>query len=358
MLKITATDLPRFLQCSGHIHLDCEKPLHKENKVKDEGNAAHWVVEQVIKNGMSVDELIDRQAPNGIHIDHTMIDYLFVYLEECQDASIEETVNFQLANVEVGARIDCVKIVERNIIISDLKYGFRIVEPHDNWTMSAYAIGMALKTNWDFDSIVLKIHQPRTYHRDGTVRWVTMSRDDVVKLYEELELKLYEAIASNTLNTGLNCHYCPKAHVCPAARNAGMNVVEMSTETYTDNLDDHTLSFTLDQVNRAYDQIKDLRDAYTDEAFARVKKGKIIDNYFIESGRSRVDWRKDTSLEFVKMMAGKLPVVKESLVTPLQAKSLGLDELLVDSLSQRNEGSQKLVRCDASQKAKKVFEQK
>ena len=179
MLSITATELPRVLKCGGSIHLKCDAPLRKENKTRDEGNAAHWLVEQVIQHGKSAEELIDRQAPNGIYIDGDMVDYLQPYLQECEGAEIEEDVSFEIAGVRIACRVDAIHRRGDGITISDLKYGWRIVEPYENWTMGAYALGA---TQHKPEDVTLEIYQPRPYHRDGYIRSVELTNEDLTRL--------------------------------------------------------------------------------------------------------------------------------------------------------------------------------
>lgn len=350
-LSITATQLPRFLKCSGSIYLECDTPLPKENKVRDEGNAAHWLVEQVVQHNQPVEELIDRQAPNGIYIDGDMVNYLQPYLQECQGAEIEKDVSFEIAGVMIRARADCVKNVSGTTTIADLKYGWRIIDP-DNWTMKAYALGA---TDRSVGDVILKIYQPRPYHKDGYVRSVNLTNDDMIDLFDELEHNLIEAQSNRSLRTGSHCYGCDKMYACPAAREAGYNIVDMSTSVYKDNLPDDVLSITLDQLNRAADHVKNLLDAYKDEAFARIKKGKVINNYFAERTSSRLDWKKNTSPEFLKMVTGNKDVVKEVLITPTQAKKIGIDEQLVESFSERKDTGLKLIRQDAHKRASKLL---
>lgn len=352
MLKITATELPRILKCGGYVNLKCDKPEQKENKVRDEGNAAHWLVEQVAKNGMSVDELVDRQAPNGIFIDGEMVDYLAAYLKECEGAEIEKDVSFDIAGVHIACRVDAITYTDEGNtrVISDLKYGWRIVEPQENWTMLAYAIGSTMRSA--VGETILKIFQPRPYHREGAIRSVVINEQELQDFYAELETKLTESLNNNQLNVGEHCYNCSKMHECPAAQKVGYNVIDLSGDVYADKLTDKALSINIDQLTQAAKHVDNLLTAYKDEAFSRIKKGYVVDNYFVEPGTSLLKWKKTVTPEFIKMMTGREDLTKESLITPLQAEKLGVD---VNAFSERIAGSLKLVRQDANQRAAEIF---
>lgn len=352
MLSISATELPRFLKCGGSASLDCKTPPRiKESKVRDEGNAAHWLVEQVIKHGMSPDELIDRAAPNGIYITGEMIEHLTDYINECKknEALIEYSLNFEIAGIIIKCRMDSVQSLnEYNHVVNDLKYGYRIVEP-DTWTMTAY--GLALLTNaWKINTVALRIYQPRPYHKDGKIRHVLLSKQELEEAYISLRTLIEKALQDNNLNTGDHCHYCKKAHVCPAARQAGFNAIDASTQAFVDDLPDNELSLTMDEVNTAIDRLNDLKSAYDDEAFARIKQGRVIPNYFAEYTNSQLKWNDTVSTGFLEMMGA----TKTVSLTPLQAEKKGID---IKPFSHRKNSSLKLIRQDANKRASNIFKQ-
>lgn len=351
MLSISATELPRFLKCGGSALLQCKTPPPiKESKARDEGNAAHWLVEQVVKNGMTTDELIDRPAPNGIYITGEMVEHLTPYLQECEGAEIEKDVSFNIAGIKLAARVDRTKkLSDYNHVIGDLKYGWRIVELQDNWTMYAYAIGLFASVP-NINTIALQIHQPRPYHRDGYVRDILLTRQDVEKLHDDLYERINKTLQDNNLNTGEHCYRCKKSHVCPAARSAGFNAIDASTQAYVDELPDNELSTTLDEINTALDRLQNLKDAYDDEAFARIKNGRVVPNYFAEYTNSQLKWNEDVSTDFLNVIGA----TKTQPLTPLQAEKKGID---IKPFSHRKNSSLKLLRQDANKRANEIFKQ-
>ena len=49
MISLTATDLPRFMACNGSRLLKRIEPFNPDDTVAEEGNAAHWLIEQVFR---------------------------------------------------------------------------------------------------------------------------------------------------------------------------------------------------------------------------------------------------------------------------------------------------------------------
>lgn len=352
MLSITATQLPRFLKCGGYDNLLVDPLPLKENKTRDEGNDAHWAIEQVIKNGMTVDELIDRQAPNGTYIDNEMIANLTPYLQECQGAEIEKDVSFNIGNIRIRARVDCVKETKDTIYISDLKYGWSIVEPYDNWTMAAYALGAVNNTD---KKVILKIYQPRPFHKDGSIRTCELSQADIARLWENLNHLLEQALESKKLNTGDHCKNCNKAYDCPALLYSSYNAIDSSTQVYNNDLTNEQLSSTLDEIETAINRLQNIYDSYVDDATNRIIKGQIVKNRFVDQTTSNLTWNDGISPEFLKSVTACENVEKKTLITPTQAIKLGISEKLVKLFSSRKKSGLKLIKSDTNKRASKIF---
>ena len=67
MLSLTATELPKFMACNGFTRLGGIEPFNPSTEVTDEGNAAHWLCEQVY-HGENPEDLIGQKAFNGLFI--------------------------------------------------------------------------------------------------------------------------------------------------------------------------------------------------------------------------------------------------------------------------------------------------
>ena len=59
---------------------------------------------------------------------------------------------------------------EKTLYVTDLKYGYEIVEPFENWQALAYAAGVAALPGMVPDKVVITIVQPRAPHRRGPIR--------------------------------------------------------------------------------------------------------------------------------------------------------------------------------------------
>lgn len=358
MLSITATNLPRFIKCNGSRLLeDFKSSVITDDTNREEGNAAHWLIEQVSKKLFAADELIDRKAPNGIFISGDMVENIEPYLNgEAKDGYVEYETTFRGENWEILCRADRVKYDFSNetLYIDDFKYGWRIIEPEENWTLIAHAIGFLTNNNVPPPKkIKFTIYQPKPYHPKGKIRSWEIDSNQLGLYYGRLIAILTNP--NDTLSTGEHCHKCPSMTNCPASVKAGMNAIDVSETAYNDNINNNDLSFMLDTLTRASNVIKQTLDAYSELALHRVKQGQIVKNYSIDNQLSNQIWHDYVTKEIVFALTGKNIEKKNELITPTQALKLGIDETIVKSLSDRKIKGVKLIKIDENTKAQKLF---
>lgn len=359
MIIVTATDLPRLMACGGSQEMIRSVPVidrSGDNTVQKEGDAAHWLVREVCTGRFTVEELIDRRAPNGIYIGLEMVEHLSDYMALVYGSTVEFDTSFSGTTYQVNGRADSVVYDElnRTLIVPDLKYGWGIVEPEENYTLIAHAIGWLNRYSGQYgvDWIEFRIYQPRPYHPLGTVRtW----RISITQLYEyAAKIDYVLSNPSNTLTTSKQCSKCPALAFCPAAQAAQMNAIEASSAVFVSEMDNATLSYQLDHVARTLQVLGDMQDAYQELATDRLKQGGTVVNYALEKGMSNYKWPDHFTPELLQGLTGK-DLRKKDLVTPAQAIKQGVSKEFVESVRTRHETSTKLVRVDANKKASKIF---
>lgn len=363
MNVVTATELPRLMNCEGSLFMvPSYPPTSGDDKTRNEGNAVHWLVQQVFGGHFTADELIDRKSPEGVYITAEMVEYVEQYLLFVTTPAsfnvIEHDTSHGEQTWQINGRADSVKYdsLTADLHISDLKFGWSIVEPEMNWTLISHAIWF-LKNNPN--SIIRNIHfsifQPRPYHHLGNVRTWTITGHDLLQL--ALRVQTTMSNPSNVLKTGDHCHNCPALATCPAARKALMNAVEASETAFNDKIDNINLSFQLDHLKRVHAIVKDMEKAYKELAIFRLREGEVVQNYSLEQGLTNRQWLPHATPEFVEALTGK-HLTKKELVTPAQAEKLGVPKEIVNILAKRHNTSVDIVRIDANTKAQKLFKTK
>lgn len=362
MLVITATNLPRFMACEGSRLMPESYPADGGNdEVRNEGNAAHWVVQQVHSGQHTADELIDQKSPEGVYITPEMVEFLDQYLVAVMTPNtlIEHDTSHGSENWHIPGRADLIRYdaATAHLTIGDLKYGWSIVEPYMNWTLIDHAIGfMRANPNLPVQNITFVIYQPRPHHPGGRVREWTISAFELSQLANMLHIKMNAP--TDELRTSDHCRNCPALATCPAARKAQMNVIDMTeSHAFNDQIDNGNLAFQLDQLKRAGAFIKEREKACQELATYRLRQGQIIENYSLETELTNRAWRDEVSPELMTALTGK-DLTKKTMITPAQVEKLGVPKEAVQALTERHNKGVKLVRVDANTKAQKMFNPK
>lgn len=358
MLKTTATDLPRLLTCNGSRLMDKVSSVNQDNTVRDEGNAADWLIEQVFAGQHLPEELIDRKAENGVYITADMVDHLSAYFEWIKGRGvIEVDCSHSDPSWVISGRADHVWFDEaaQTLYISDFKYGWKIVDVLENWTLMSHAIGFIKLHQIKPNRIVFKIFQPRPYHPEGYVRSYTLSFEELQERSAYLSHKLM--FIGDNLQTSKHCYKCPALAICPAAQMAAMNAIDVSCNTFNSDVSNSDLEFLLEQTERAMTILKETRDAYENLAMNKLKNGQVFTKYILQNDLGRERWKSDVEPEFIEAITGK-KLTKTQLITPNQAKKTGISEDVLKMFTEIPNTGVKLVKVDPQKRAEKLFNRK
>lgn len=367
MITVTADELPRFMNCNGSRLLPASLPAATtDNTARDEGTAAHYMATAAFNNEFTVDELIDRKAPNGVYMTIEMAEHVQTYLDAIQrrhyeqSSGVEVDTSFGTDTFRVNARADHVGHSiftasdwgDSSVYVDDFKYGWGIVEPENNWTLIAHAVGYCLTRQITPSHIIMTIHQPRPYHPDGKSREWIITYEQLMTFYQQIAATLTNP--SDQLVTGPHCRKCHALATCPAARKANMNAIDASETAFSDDIDNATLSFELNTLRTAQTSLNNRLDALEEMAKFRLKSGQVIDGYAVETQLSNTDWKPGIDVAMMKALTGK-DLSKPKLITPKQAIKAGISEDVIKPFTERRQTGVKLVRVDANKKAQRIF---
>lgn len=358
MFTITADELPRFMACQGSRKMFRSVPPSPDGDMttRDEGNAAHWLIAQVASGQHTIEELIDRKAPNGVYIDAAMAEFVGEYLDAIGiNGEFEVETSFGTDAYRVNARADHIHFdpVDGVLRIRDFKYGWRTVEPEMHWTLIAHAIGFCASHQITPRTVEFTIHQPRPHHRDGKIREWQINYAQLMVLQAQLVAAL--TMPSDELHTGPQCDTCPALATCPAARNASYNAIDLADTVFNENVSNTELTFHIDQLRRAQSLIEARLKGSEELAVHRLRNGQPLDNYSVEQTLTNRQWKKGIDVDVLNVLTGKNCAAKAKAITPAALEKLGVDKETVASLCERIPTGFKLVRVSAAAKARKIF---
>ncbi len=344
------------MACAGSLFFDL--PPEEEIAAAREGTAAGEYLQHLLEGTQN----IQTHAKNGVQFDSDMKFYTIPLAQEILDNSngkvlCEQRIDWQTGSgIVIRGSYDISYVKDGNLHIEDLKYGWGIVEVERNWQLLGYAIGEVIRRGVVFKKIILKIHQPRPHHEDGSTRVWELTYPELLSFKELIEARMYSiANGDKKLSTSKECKHCPAAaEACPAFNKAFYRGIEVVHEFMQDNISDQELSHQLDLVARVMDVLKVKSDSIKALAVDRIKRGVIVPGYMTESSYGDRKWKSDVSPAAIKALTGK-DVVEQIMLSPAKAEKIGVPKDFVNSLVDRHFLGQKLVKKDATKIGNQIF---
>lgn len=360
MITVTATELHRVMHCFGSLNMPRAVPDTSNQDARLQGNAEHWLAEQMFE-GVAVGP--GAQAPNGYVITDEMVEAVSGYVSALDCGEMEIETGYAGQGWAVAGRADHVvfrqEVNEHGeragdwLTIDDYKSGWRIIEPRMNWTLISHAIGWVIRNETAPDRIVLRIHQPRPFHAEGTLREWSCSYEELMGFYHQINERLSNPV--DEIVTGID--WCAKCHalaLCPAARRASMNSIDAATVTFDDSLPKEVLTHQLEQMRLAADTIKNRASALEELISHRIKMGETFTGWALERRYGHRKWKPGMTGKVLSLATG-VDLTKDDIVTPAAAERMGVSKEVVAALTDKPLLDPKLKQIDADASGRAAF---
>lgn len=306
--SLNASSAKRWLSCPGSVKLVSTVPRPESTAFAVEGIWAHEIAERCLKTGANATDFIGEiseehkvtftkeDAPNV----QSYVDYV---REKSEGKSLKIEHKFALKPIHKNMKgyVDAV-IYEPfgDFEIVDFKYGAGLaVEVENNYQLLYYALGcfQDLKLyEYDIDRIFITISQPRVEHKDGTIRSVEVSIDDLKKFKEKLVKGVKIALGKDPqLFDGDHCQFCPAAGVCPKLHEKTKEVTRTDFASDLPNVQKLTPE-QLGKVILHSSQITAFLKAAKEHAFQLVRNGQKVPGTKLVKNRSTRKWVDDSSI--------------------------------------------------------------
>lgn len=354
MINVNASSLARVMECAGSLFFK-DLPPEPNSEAAKEGTAAGEYLEHLLMGSTP-----GTHAKNGVPFDDDMIYYATGVAEDIRskaegEIKCEVKVDWQgPSNGWVRGRYDASFVSEGKLYVDDYKYGWGLVEVKNNWQLLAYGIGEVIRRNESFNSIVLRIHQPRPHHEDGPTREWEISYDTLLEFKNKIEERFHEiGQGEKGLSSSTNCKYCKASVVCPAFNKAYHRGVEVVQDFIQDTMDNEELSFQLDLVSRIEELVKMRKDSLTHLTSHRIKQGEIVPNYILRESYGHRKWSPNATPKFFEAMG--IDAVEKKLISPAKVEKLGVPKELVNQLTSKPFLGDTVKRQDTSKMGDKIF---
>jgi hypothetical protein len=367
--RLAPSSMGRLMSCSGSLLMQETVPDEGDQQDALEGQSAHWAAAVILRGGVvGVGEICPE---TNLPIDEEMLEAAEMYARVvgarfyAQESHVEEPVSCGRIHPLMWGTPDHWGYGAKVLNVDDFKYGHGFVEVFENWQLISYAAGVLDKLGIDGHEdqsikVVFTIVQPRSYHRDGPVRTWSCRASDLRPLFNLLSARCALALTHEATCTPepSACRDCTARHQCQALQRAAMVTVDKSSEPVPFALVPVALGHELRSLHRAEALLKARISGLEEQAANHIATGTAVPFYHVAPGRGKTVWTMPDGdvIALGKMMQVDLSK-KPAAITPIQAKTTGIDLKLLDSISEKQGGALKLTPDDALSVKKAFYSQ-
>lgn len=330
-----------------------------------EGTAAHWVLSEMLAGRIHKE---NESAPNGIIVTGEMLDGAELACETIWQRPslgqwhIEEQVSISSVHPDCFGTPDlwAFTVGNAHLEIIDYKYGHGFVDEYFNPQGLLYMLGIletvkAQVINPLLVTVSFTIVQPRCFYRGAPVRTHSYVVRDAADHLIKLQRAALEAYVPNPVaRTNVECDHCPGRHACDALQEAAYSDAEFATDRQPHDLTPQAAALELRMLERALERLGARVDGLRELTAANIRAGARVSHYSLESGRGRQQWTTTPEqIITIGQLLGK-DLSKPGVITPVQAKKIGVDESVISAYSSIIPGSLKLIPQN-NDHARRVF---
>lgn len=356
---LRASAAARWVRCTAWRLMQAGMPDIGDPTIREEGIAFHWAA-LMIWLGHQVN--VGMIAPNGVSITEEMIDCCDEYLGRIKTWGGRPMLEYEVAapriHPECGGTTDAwsFNLNTQTLHIGDAKFGYRFVDPFENWQLLVYANGLIDHIGCVDDTrlwVELSIYQPRAYRKNGPWFVWRVRASDLRAHFNVLRNAADTAMSEFAkCQTGEWCTNCNARVNCDAFDTAVENALEVVGEPINNELSPARTDVELLRIERAMDILDARQTALKARAEMYMRKGVQLPHYNLQSGTSRLRWKDgaEVALQGIASAQGA-KLFNSKPITPTQAKKV-LNPAVVDALSERPPAALKVTRVDGTQAAR------
>jgi hypothetical protein len=360
----------RWVVCHGSLAMEANAAqsglVELDGPEAMEGDAAHHVAAYLLRTGELL--AVGDVAPNGVVIDHDMLDGAMLYAEHVADRRPGAAV------LHVEERVLCPSIHEAcwgtpdawlyagNVLdVWDYKYGHLFIDAFENWQLLTYTAGILESLGIDGladQSLRVRLHlvQPRNYGHDRIKTW-EVKACDLRPYFNILAAAAAEALKplAPTRVDPKACRDCLARHTCDALQRTAYDAAHTAGTSVPFNLPAGALGRELQVLKRAQQALEARISGLESQAVSMIRAGQNVAFWQLSETKPRMRWTRPAEDVIALGQLFDVDLAKPlEPITPPQAVKLGIDESVISDYADRPRGELKLVPADTTL-ARKVF---
>lgn len=375
----------RWRVCAGSALLESQYPEQGDAEAAAEGIAAHWCMAQLF-DGWGPDVLLqDGKTDTGHPVNSEMVDAAQLLVDDVRSVLLFAPQDIGSVVVEKPLTIPRISHAcwgtpdvrlwtqptpgQWTLYVWDFKYGHKHVDVFENDQLIAYAAGALSEANAQATAegrnavseanvtVVLRVVQPRSYHRDGPIREWRLPALGLRDYVHRLSMAAMDALqpVPECKPQPAACENCNARHACEALQRAAYRGMDLARQAQAQDLTPAALGLELRYLTDAAKLMDARLTGLKAQAESLLRGGVSVPHWMMAPAGGRVVWTKPAAEVFaLGEMMGVSLVKDPEPITPTQAVAKGLSPALLGAYSATKSGAVRLEVDDGST-ARKVF---
>lgn len=353
--------------CTGWAKMAALYPETEKSEAALEGDASHGVAADLIRaagrgglNTPTKANTVGTVAGNGVVISEDMFEGAEVYANDVilmaqehgvYNIQVEKKLASPAFHPQAFGTPDSWFYAPKADILPvwDYKFGHLEVEAFQNWQTINYVafIASVQPEITDKTKVHIRIVQPRIYRRSGPVREWVVTYGELKPLVATLRGNAHRAMGEGAeLRTGKHCKYCQARWACEPARKCGLEYFEMVGQPVPVELPPEALAVQYTAIRRALEALTLLETGYAEQVNSLLRARQAVPGYRLEPTTGKETWTKPLPEVAAMGALMKTDLVKEAMVTPNQARKLGIPKDIVAQYSGRPKSGFRVAAAD------------
>lgn len=317
-----------------------------------EGDAAHWC------NVQPEPPALGMRAPNDVGITADMLKGRELWHSVCNRKANYDADEAHVSGKSIHATSndgtpDRVEIDAGCLTVLDYKFGFGQVDAFENWQLINYAalILESLGLNDLQWSIRFVIVQPRGYHRDGPVRTWELPQAALLRGYwNQLRAAAAEATTPERVRgtVGPQCKHCSGRHACDALLRNTLVSEDLAGSSVPLDLSPAAVGDEWRRLRRARKLMEARETGLAEQAKAMMMQGQRVPHVALEESSGHARWKLQPDQVIAIGRTLGLDLSTQEVLTPAQARQLGMPADIVASLAYVPRGELRIVEDDGA----------
>jgi len=355
-------------ECALWATMNAKYPQESSSEA-DEGFAAHWVAwEMLVGSPMT----LNTPAPNGLLTTEEMLEGGDLIVDCISTRSngnqvhVEERISISSIAPGMFGTPDAWSFDAKlcHLEIFDYKFGHRFVDEYWNPQGLCYLSGIVdvlstlykvPPTDWEpYMTVAFTVVQPRCFYRGNPVRTHEFRLSECRSYFNALANAAEASRVANPIaKTNEHCGDCPGRHSCSALQKAAYAAASYSSKRNVVELTPSDAALELKMLSTALGSLTARVEGLKELTIQNLTNGKQVPYYRAEPGQGRQTWNVPAAQVIALGQISGISLAKQpEAVTPNQAKKLGVNEALVNSLSFTPSTATRLIPETASDAAK------